>query len=72
MNITATILADKIREIHPALDRHGIALHVTFDNDKDAWIVRLRKDGIECVHLGVQIGQFINYYCDGPVAACAA
>ncbi len=90
MNVTAAILANKIREIHPALDRYGISLRIAFDDGKDAWIVHLRKDGnelwthinavdaakcldgIECVHLGVQIGQFVNYYCDGPVAACAA
>lgn len=84
MTVDKQALKDKIREIHPDIDKYGLQLAVTFDRDKDAWYVNVSKgdntmatyvensdaekclDGVECVHLGMQIGRFIKNYCQTP------
>jgi len=81
MNVDKTRLEAKIREIYPEIGRFGLAMDLTFREDKGAWAVRLVHGdhelvtyvepedaqkclgGVECVHLGHQIGQFIQNYC---------
>ena len=44
MSFTTAAVKDKIYEMYPELDRHGITLTVDFDPEKDAYIVKLKKD----------------------------
>lgn len=77
---TIAQLKDKIHEIYPDIDRHGVHSSITFDKGKNAYVLELKKDvyhlatsidkvdadkcldNIECVHLGVQIGQFMENF----------
>jgi hypothetical protein len=70
----------KIHQMYPDIDKHGVHSSVTFDKEKNAYILELKKDvhhlatyidkvdadkcldNIECVHLGVQIGQFMENF----------
>ncbi len=80
MGYTIVALKDKILEMYPELQRYSITVNLTFDEQKDAYIVQFKKDGheltthlekkdadecmngIKCVYLGVQIGQFIKNF----------
>lgn len=80
MGYTQVALEEKITEMYPEISEHGIAVSMSFSAEKDAWIVKLRKDsheltthlekkdadecmdGIKCVYLGVQIGQFLKNF----------
>lgn len=80
MQVDPKALESKIREMHPEIIKHDLSLSLSFDKDKDAWIVKLdkgehkltthleRKDaeacleGIQCVYLGIQIGQFVKNF----------
>lgn len=80
MSVDPKALQAKLREMYPDINKHGFDLSTTFNEQKDAWIVRLhhgkheltthleRKDaedcldGVECVYLGVQIGQFVKNF----------
>jgi hypothetical protein len=77
---TIAELKDKIHEMYPDIDKHGVASSLTYDKGKKAYVLELKKgphhlatyidkvdankcmDGIECVHLGVQIGQFMENF----------
>jgi hypothetical protein len=37
-------LKDKVLEMYPELERKGIAVNLTFDADKDAYILTMHKD----------------------------
>jgi hypothetical protein len=80
MAYTQVALEDKILEMYPEIREHGIAISLSFNEEKDAWIVKLKKgmheltthlekkdadecmDGVKCVYLGVQIGQFMENF----------
>jgi len=80
MGYTVVALKEKILEMYPEIQDRGINLSVTFDEQKNAYIVRLNKgghellthldkadadecmNGVKCVHLGVQIGEFIKNF----------
>ncbi len=80
MGYTIVALKEKILEMYPEIQDNGINLSLTFDEQKDAYIVRLSKgghelsthldkadadecmNGVKCVHLGVQIGEFIKNF----------
>jgi hypothetical protein len=80
MSVDPKDLEAKLKEIHPEIEQHNLNVYLSFDNEKDAWIVKLSKGdheltthlekkdaedclkGIECVYLGVQIGQFIKNF----------
>jgi len=73
-------LKSKILEMFPALGKHGVVPGLTFDEKKNAYILKLEKGpheltthlekadadacmgGKECIHLGVQVGQFIKNF----------
>jgi hypothetical protein len=77
---TIAEVKDKIHEMYPDIDKHGVASSLTFDQGKNTYVLELKKgphhlatyidkvdadkcmDGIECVHLGVQIGQFMENF----------
>jgi phosphoenolpyruvate carboxylase len=70
----------KILEMYPDIEKFGVQSAVTYDQQKDTYILELRKDehhlstfidredadkclnNIECIHLGVQIGQFLENF----------
>ena len=80
MVIDPKLLESKVREMYPEIKKHGLALSLSFDDKKDAWMVQLSKgeheltthlertdaeaclDGIQCIYLGVQIGQFVKNF----------
>jgi hypothetical protein len=80
MSVDVKALEAKLKEMYPEIVKHGLGLSLNFDNGKNAWIVKFKKDkheltthlekkdaedcleGIECVYLGVQVGQFIKNF----------
>ncbi len=78
MEEKARELCEKIKSIYPEVGRCGIDVNLEFDNNKNAWVVKLDKEGKhltthletkdadgcmkgkECVHLGIQINQFVQ------------
>lgn len=85
MGYTKEDLAEKILEMYPEIKQRGCSLDVDFDEEKDAWVVKLKKgkrelmthiekkdadeciNGLKCIYLGVQIGQFIMYCAEGKI-----
>jgi hypothetical protein len=73
-------LQAKIHQMYPKIEKHGVALSLTYDKGKKTFVLELKKgphhlatyidkvdadkclDGVECVHLGVQIGQFLDNF----------
>ncbi len=45
MTYTQDDLVDKILEMYPEIRRHGLFLELTFNNEKNAWIIKLSRDG---------------------------
>lgn len=80
MGYTMVALKDKIMDMYPEITKHGISVGLEFSDEKNAYIVKFKKnyheltthlekkdadecmDGIECIYLGVQIGQFIKNF----------
>ncbi|MFN3480275.1 MAG: hypothetical protein ACK415_07790 [Thermodesulfovibrionales bacterium] len=80
MAYTLVALKEKILEMYPEIEKNGISVGLTFDEQKNAYIVDFKKEdqeltthlekkdadecmnGIKCVYLGVQIGQFIKNF----------
>ncbi|MFN3740518.1 MAG: hypothetical protein ACK4TF_07600 [Thermodesulfovibrionales bacterium] len=80
MGYSIVALKDKIIEMYPEIQRYGITVNLSFDEQKNAYIVEFKKggqeltthldkkdadecmNGIKCVYLGVQIGQFIKNF----------
>ncbi len=80
MSYTTVALENKILEMCPEITKHGISVSLNFSEEKNAYIVKLKKgrhelathldkkdadeciDGIKCVHLGVQLGEFIKNF----------
>jgi hypothetical protein len=80
MGYTIVALKEKIIEMYPEIEEHGISVGLSFDQEKNAYIVQFKKgaqeltthlekrdadecmNGIKCVYLGVQIGQFIKNF----------
>jgi len=78
-------LAEKLLEIYPEIKKHGLDLHLEFNDQKNAWIINLKRgghelsthldkkdadecmNGIKCVYLGIQIGQFIQNFEEDEV-----
>ncbi len=80
MGYTNVALKDKIVEMYPEVERHGITVSIDFSEEKNAYIVKFKKDsheltthlekkdadecmdGIKCVYLGTQVGEFIKNF----------
>ncbi len=80
MGYTNVALKDKIMEMYPEITKYGISVSLDFNEEKNAYIVKFKKDrheltthlekkdaddcmdGIKCVYLGVQVGQFIKNF----------
>ena len=45
MTYTKDDLAGRVLEMYPEIRHHGLFLDLTFDNEKDAWIIKLTRDG---------------------------
>ncbi len=44
MGYTQVALEGKLMEMYPEIREHGINMSLSFDGEKDAWIVKFRKD----------------------------
>ncbi len=44
MAYSQVALEDKILEMYPEIRKHGISVGLRFDEDKDVWVVKFRKD----------------------------
>lgn len=80
MGYTLVALKERILEMYPEIEKNGISVGLTFNEEKNAYIVDFKKgdqgltthlekkdadecmNGIKCVYLGVQIGQFIKNF----------
>ncbi|GAB4409355.1 MAG: hypothetical protein OHK0032_04940 [Thermodesulfovibrionales bacterium] len=80
MGYTLVALKEKIQEMYPEIEKNGISVGLTFDEQKNAYIVHFKKgnqeltthlekkdadecmNGIKCVYLGIQVGQFIKNF----------
>lgn len=47
MGYTIVALKEKIMEMYPEIEKHGISVGLTFDEGKNAYIVRFEKEGQE-------------------------
>lgn len=47
MGYTQVGLEQKILEMYPEISQHGISVGMSFDDAKNAWIIKFRKDGKE-------------------------
>jgi hypothetical protein len=47
MGYTQVALENKLMEMYPDLVNNGISLTLSFDDAKNAWIIKLKKDGKE-------------------------
>ena len=43
MSVDQRALDSKLREMYPEIVKHGLSLSLNFNNEKDAWIVKLAK-----------------------------
>ncbi|MBW1991063.1 MAG: hypothetical protein JRI59_02860 [Deltaproteobacteria bacterium] len=80
MVYTKEVLTGKIKEMFPDIEKYRIDCDLTFDQGKNAYIIKLTKgehvltthlekadadacmEGKECVHLGVQVAQFVKNF----------
>lgn len=44
MGYTKVALEDKLFEMYPEIRTHGIAMSLDFSQEKNAWIIKFRKD----------------------------
>lgn len=47
MGYTIVALKEKIMEMYPEISQHGISAGLTFDEEKNAYIVKFEKEGQE-------------------------
>jgi dolichyl-phosphate-mannose--protein O-mannosyl transferase len=47
MGYTQVGLEQKILEMYPEISQHGISAGISFDELKNAWIIKFKKDGKE-------------------------
>jgi len=47
MEYTKVGLEQKILEMYPEISQHGISAGISFDEVKNAWIIKFKKDGKE-------------------------
>lgn len=80
MAYTMDELKAKVKEMFPDIDKYQMDCDLTFDEGKNAYIIKLVKgkhvltthlekpdadacmEGKECVHLGVQVAQFVKNF----------
>lgn len=81
MQVKASELLARIREIFPEIEKNGIQTSCFYDEKTEAWLVEFTHDehslethldkkdvedclaGKKCIHMGVQIGRFVESYC---------
>lgn len=47
MGYSIVALKDKILEMYPEIEQHGLSANLVFDTAKDAYVVTLRREGRE-------------------------
>lgn len=78
MGYTNVALKDRIMEMYPEIEEHGLNLSLDFNRQLKTFDIKLEKnshslvthlekqdadecmDGIKCIGLGIQIGEFIK------------
>lgn len=45
MTYTQDDLVDKILEMYPEIRKHGLFIELAFNNEKNAWIIKMTRDG---------------------------
>jgi hypothetical protein len=81
MQVKASELLARIREMYPEIEKNGIQTSCYYDEKTEAWVVEFTHDehsldthldkkdvedclaGKKCIHMGVQIGRFVESYC---------
>ena len=67
MGYTQVALEDKILEMYPEIREHGLSPRLSFDRDKDAWIIKFRKGSREftaCIDMEDADACMDNTYCE--------
>jgi dolichyl-phosphate-mannose--protein O-mannosyl transferase len=47
MSYTKEALTDKLIEIYPEIEEHGISMSLDFNDDENAWVIDFKKDSHE-------------------------
>jgi dolichyl-phosphate-mannose--protein O-mannosyl transferase len=47
MGYTQVGIEEKILEMYPEIRKQGISIGMSFDEEKNAWIIKFKKDGKE-------------------------
>ena len=47
MGYTQVALENKIMEMYPEIGKHGLSMGLTFNEEKNAWIIKLNKGNKE-------------------------
>jgi hypothetical protein len=81
MQVKASELLARIREMYPQIEKNGIQTSCHYDEKTESWMVEFAYDehtlethlekkdvedclaGKKCIHMGVQIGRFVENYC---------
>jgi len=67
MGYTQVALEDKILEMYPEIREYGLSPRLSFDRDKDAWIIKFRKGHREfaaCINMEDADACMDNTYCE--------
>ncbi len=67
MGYTQVALEDKLLVMYPEIEKKGISPRLSFDESKDAWIVKLVKDRKEisvCLDKEDADACMNNYFCE--------
>src|SRR4030043_1818224 len=67
MGYTQVALEDKILEMYPEIIGYGLSPRLSFDEDKNAWIIKFRKDHQEfttCIDQEDADACMDNTYCE--------
>lgn len=67
MGYTQVALEDKLLEMYPDIRKYGLTPRLSFDEGKDAWMVKLVKGGKEvtiCLNKEDADACMDNYFCE--------
>ncbi len=80
MGYSNVALKERIYEMYPGIEQHGISMSLDFNQELKTFDVKLKRnseqlithlekkdadecmDGTKCIHLGVQIDQFVRNF----------
>ncbi|MCI4626628.1 MAG: hypothetical protein L3V56_11790 [Candidatus Magnetoovum sp. WYHC-5] len=76
MGYTLIALEDKILSLYPEIEKYGITTRFSFDDEKNAWVIRFDKGGVsryafldkkdadDCIdgNICIYLGTLIGFY----------